>query len=96
MQASSTMNQSDIRGLSLRDKTYVDILDQELCFLQIDFNRRTAYRDNVSHITLIVSAIASANHISSFQVSKNNFGGALIKEIFLSRHLPLFSCLIFY
>jgi hypothetical protein len=51
-------------------------------FYKREFSSKTAYRKLWSHITLIVPAPVSANLISSFQVSKNNFGGGLIKEIF--------------
>jgi len=65
-------------------------------FYKREFSSKTAYRKSGSHIALIVPAPVSANPISSFQVSKNNFGGRVIKEILLSRHFPLFSRLIFY
>ena len=66
-------------------------------FYNREFNSKAVYRKRGSHITLIVPAPVSANLISNFQVSKNNFGGEVIKEISLSRHLPLlFSRLIFY
>jgi len=90
------MNQSDIRGLSITDRADIDILRHELCFLQREFSSKTAYRKPRSHITLIVPTPVSANPISYFQVSKNSFGGGLIKEIFLSRRFSLFSRLIFY
>jgi hypothetical protein len=58
-------------------------------FYKREFSSKTAYRKPGSHIALIVPAPVSANPISSFQVSKNNFGGGLIKEIFFVT--PLFS-----
>jgi len=51
-------------------------------FYKREFNSRAAYRMPRSHITLIVPAPVSANPISSFQVSKNNFGGRVMKNIF--------------
>jgi hypothetical protein len=51
-------------------------------FYKREFSSKTAYRKAGSHITLIVPAPVSANPISNFQVSKNNFGGRVIKEIF--------------
>jgi hypothetical protein len=65
-------------------------------FYKREFSSKTAYRKPGSHIALIVPAPVSTNLISSFQVSKNNFGGRVIKEIFLLRRFPLFSRLIFY
>jgi len=65
-------------------------------FYKREFSSKTAYRKVWSHITLIVPAPVSANLISNFQVSKNNFGGRVIKEIFSLSRFPLFSRLIFY
>lgn len=51
-------------------------------FYKREFSIKAAYRKPGSHITLIVPAPVSANLISSFQVSKNNFGGRVMKNIF--------------
>jgi len=51
-------------------------------FYKREFSSEAAYRKVGSHITLIVPAPVSANPISSFQVSKNNFGGEVIKNNF--------------
>jgi hypothetical protein len=51
-------------------------------FYKREFNSKAAYRKDGSHITLIVPAPMSANPISSFKVSKNNFGGRVMKNIF--------------
>jgi len=64
-------------------------------FYKREFNSKAAYRRQGTHITLIVPAPVSAILIPSFQVSKNNFRGRVIKDIFLSRHFALFACLIF-
>jgi len=46
------------------------------------FNSKAAYRKGRSHIILIEPAPVSANPISNFQVSKNSFGGAVMKNNF--------------
>jgi hypothetical protein len=51
-------------------------------FYKREFNSKAAYRKVGSHITPIVPAPVSANPISSFQVSKNNFGGGVMKNNF--------------
>jgi len=51
-------------------------------FYKREFNSKAAYRNTGSHITLIVPAPVSAILISSFQVSKNNFGGRVMKNNF--------------
>jgi hypothetical protein len=51
-------------------------------FYKREFNSKAAYRNRGSHITLIVPAPVSANPISNFQVSKNSFGGAVMKNNF--------------
>jgi len=51
-------------------------------FYKREFSSKAAYRNTESHITLIVPAPVSVNPISSFQVSKNNFGGAVMKNNF--------------
>jgi len=51
-------------------------------FYKREFSSKAAYRKPGSHITLIVPAPVSANPISSFQVSKNNFGGEVMKNNF--------------
>jgi hypothetical protein len=65
-------------------------------FYKREFSSKAAYRKPGSHITLIVPAPVSANPISSFQVSKNNFGGGLIKDISLSYHATFLSFLASY
>jgi len=51
-------------------------------FYKREFSNKAAYRKAGSHITLIVPAPVSANPISNFQVSKNNFGGEVMKNNF--------------
>ena len=51
-------------------------------FYKREFGSKAAYRMRRSHITLIVPAPVSANLISNFQVSKNNFGGGAMKNNF--------------
>ena len=55
-------------------------------FYKREFNSKAAYRKDGSHITLIVPAPMSSNPISSFKVSKNNFGGRVmtIEDAFVS------------
>jgi len=97
VQATSTMNQSEIRGLSIWTEPTLIFSVMSYAFYKREFSNKAAYRKLGSHITLIVPAPVSANPISNFQVSKNNFGGRVIKEIFFSRCFPLlFSRLIFY
>jgi len=50
-------------------------------FYNREFNSNAVYRKFGSHITLIVPAPVSANLIANFQVSKNNFGGGVMKKI---------------
>jgi len=65
MQAASTMNQSDIRGLSFRDRADIDILRREPCILQsrVRWQRRLSHRvlvnDSVSCLHLFVSSLLS-------------------------------------
>jgi len=51
-------------------------------FYKREFNSKAAYRNPGSHIARIVPAPVSANPISNFQVSKNNFGGGVMKNNF--------------
>jgi hypothetical protein len=51
-------------------------------FYNREFNSNAVYRKSGSHITLVVPAPVSANLISNFQVSKNNFGGGAMKNNF--------------
>jgi hypothetical protein len=83
VQATSTMNQSEIRGLSIWTEPTLIFSVMSYAFYKREFSSKTAYRKLGSHITLIVPAPVSANLISSFQVSKNNFGGRVIKEMFI-------------
>jgi len=51
-------------------------------FYNREFNSKTVYRKSRSHITLIVPAPVSASLIANFQISKNNFGGGVMKNNF--------------
>jgi hypothetical protein len=51
-------------------------------FYKREFSSKAAYHKPGSHIALIVPAPVSANPISSLQVSKNNFGGEVMKSNF--------------
>jgi hypothetical protein len=61
MQATSTMNQSDIRGLSLRTEPTLIFSVMSYAFYKREFSSRATYRNRRSHIALIVPAPLSAN-----------------------------------
>jgi hypothetical protein len=84
VQAASTMNQSDIRGLAClwQTRADIDIFRHELLPSTVanSVRCRRAYRIGWSHIALIVPAPVSVIHILNLQISKN-FGGGVMKKI---------------
>ena len=96
VQATSTMNQSDIRGLSIWTEPTLIFSVMSYAFYKREFSSKTAYRNSGSHITLIVPAPVSATYFQ-FSSIKEQLRRKGDKRNILSRcFLPLFSRLIFY
>jgi hypothetical protein len=70
VQATSTMNQSDIRGLSLWTEPTLIFSVMSYAFYNREFSSVTAYRSFGSHIALIVPAPVSANPYFQFLTIK--------------------------
>ena len=72
MQVASTMNQSDIRGLSIRTEPTLIFSVLSLAFYDREFSSIDAYRIGCSQITLYRACICLCHPYS--------FGGGLIEE----------------
>ena len=91
------MNQSDIRRLAHFSGPELTVIFSVMsfAFYNREFHSKAMYRNFGSHVTRIVPARGSTSFIYNFYVSKNSFGGGVIKTMFLGNRLPRFSRFIF-